>query len=87
MSLLKRSKKQAPPTTIIGAVTRVMNSGAWMTTDHITEAASELLGKRIKEESAAAAMRRLRVQGRTVLRRKRLKGFDYEFRLVRNGGR
>lgn len=84
--MLKR-KKLAPPATILEAVNRVMNSGAWMTTDHITEAASELLGRRIKPTSAAAAMRRLRVQGRTVLRRKRLKGFDYEFRLVRKGGR
>ena len=87
MSLLKRNKQPARPTTIIGAVTRVMNSGAWRTTEHITAAASELLGYGIKEVSAGAAMRRLRTQGRTVLRRKRLKGFDYEFRLVRKGGK
>ena len=87
MALLKKRKKLAPPTTVIAAVNRVMNSGAWMTTDTITGAASELLNRQVKKESVWTAMHSLRSQGRTILRRRRVSGFAYEFRLVRKGGK
>lgn len=88
MELLKKKRKKlAPPTTVVAAVNRVMNSGAWMTTDTIAGLASELLNRQVKKESVWTAMHSLRSQGRTILRRGRVNGFAYEFRLVRKGGK